>query len=375
MTSQRRDVDRSSEQHVWPASEANLNSRPARVSVIVITFRRPDCVNDCLTHLARLEVPPMEVLVIDASTDDLTGQVVDRYPFARRVSFPEGGGHMTRSRNVGLFHVSGDILAFIDDDANVRPQWMNGLLDAFASPQIGAVAGRTCNGLPDEESEGVDSIGRVLLDGQLTGNFAAHPASIVDTDHGIGANMAFRREVLAHLGGFRDDYLGIGGLREDTDSFLRVRALGYRTVFAPDAVVDHLGAPHVKGRRFDYRYMFWGRHNHALLLARNFGLGSQQFKTWTVQELRRVLHAPHRNPLRRAARIVIGVAGVAAGMITSLRKSRWIATDPVRRDRFGKAIRRRLSPPYSPTVVGDAGLARGTHADDDAPLEPDQRQS
>jgi hypothetical protein len=116
-------------------------------------------------------------------------------------------------------------------------------------------------------------------------------------------------------------------------------------VFAPDAVVDHVGAPHVKGRRFDYRYMFWGRHNHALLLARNFGLGSQQFKTWTAQELSRVLRAHHPNPLRRAARIVIGVSGMFAGMITSLRKSRWMAADPLRSDRSGQAIRRRLSTP------------------------------
>ena len=42
-------------------------------------------------------------------------------------------------------------------------------------------------------------------------------------------------------------------------------------VFAPLAVVDHLPAPHVKGRRFDTRYKLYGRRNHMVMLARYAG--------------------------------------------------------------------------------------------------------
>ena len=91
--------------------------------------------------------------------------------------------------------------------------------------------------------------------------------------------MAFRRSVLAELGGLRDDFTGVA-VREDTDLFLRVRALGYRAVFTPHAVVDHVGAPHVRGRRFDYRYIYSARRNHVLLLARNFGLCSPELRRW-----------------------------------------------------------------------------------------------
>jgi hypothetical protein len=110
-------------------------------------------------------------------------------------------------------------------------------------------------------------------------------------------------------------------------------------VFSPEAVVDHVGAPHVRGRRFDFRYMFWARRNHALLLARNFGLGSPQFRSWVVRELGRTAATSNANSLRRAARIAIGVAGIGAGLAVSVAKGRWGPTSPVRRDRIGDQIR------------------------------------
>jgi GT2 family glycosyltransferase len=183
----------------------------------------------------------------------------------------------------------------------------------------------------------------MLPSGDLTGYFGADPGATIEVDHGIGANMSFRREVLARLGGFRNDFRGVGALREDTDIFLRVRALGYRAVFAHDAVVDHVGAPHVRGRRFDFRYLFWARHNHALLLARNFGLASSEFRTWMATELGRVLKGRHPNPLRRAVRIALGLAAIAAGIAACLRKSRWRVSNPVRCDAAGEQIRAHLS--------------------------------
>jgi GT2 family glycosyltransferase len=311
------------------------------VSVVIVSWRRPDHVRACLEHLAQLRPLPHEIVVVDASPDDLTAKVVQDFPGVLRVPFPGGAGHMTKARNVGLLHVTGDVVAFVDDDANVRPGWLGGLSRAFADPNVGAVAGRTCNGLPGEEFEGVQAIGRILPSGELTGNFAADPGVVTDIEHGIGANMSFRREALARLGGFRDDFLGTE-LREDADIFFRLRIFGYRAVFAPDAVVDHLGAAHVKGKRFDYRYTFWARHNHALLLARNFGLGSAQFRTWLVHELRRAPDGPYANPVRMAVRITNGLAGIVAGIAVSLVKARWGPKDPVRRDRTGLEIQRDL---------------------------------
>lgn len=312
------------------------------VSVVIVSWRRPHYVRSCLQSLRALSPGPQEIVVVDASLDDETRSVVAEFPEAVCVSFPGGAGHMTTSRNVGLLHVSGDIIAFLDDDTVAHRGWLAGLCASFEDSEVGALAGRACNGRPGEASEGIEQIGQLLPDGCLTGFFGADPGRPVEVAHGIGANMAFRREVLGELGGFRDDFRGIGGVREDTDVFVRVGALGYRIVFSPDAAVDHLGAPHIRGRRFDFRYTFWARHNHALLLGRNFGTGSTYFRSWVRGELVRIATARNRNAARRGVRIFLGIVGVSFGILSAALKGGWRPIDPRRRDRIGDGIRAHL---------------------------------
>jgi GT2 family glycosyltransferase len=312
------------------------------VSVVIVSWRRPDYVRSCLESLRALSPGPEEIVVVDASSDDATRLVVAEFPGVEYVPFPRGAGHMTTSRNVGLLHVSGDIIAFLDDDTVAHDAWLEGVVSAFGDEAVGALAGRTCNGQPGESEEGVEDMGRLLPDGRLTGFFAADPGRVVEVAHGIGANMAFRSGVLGELGGFRDDFRGVGGVREDTDVFFRVGALGYRIVFSPDAAVDHLGAPHVRGRRFDFRYMFWARHNHALLLGRNFGLGSTYFRAWFRGELTRAIRTHHGNPLRRVVRVPLAVSAIGAGVFSAALKGRWRSSNPRRSDDLGDRIRSHL---------------------------------
>ena len=56
-----------------------------------------------------------------------------------------------------------------------------------------------------------------------------------------GANMSFRRRVLAEVGPFDDRYAGDSSF-EETDYCCRVRALGYDIRFEPEAAVHHLVA-------------------------------------------------------------------------------------------------------------------------------------
>lgn len=312
--------------------------------MIIVTWCRPGFVRRCLESLVALAPGPNEIIVVDASSDDATKMIVADFPRVTYVSFPGGAGHMTTSRNQGLLHASGDVIAFLDDDTVVHQSWLKGIKLAFADRSVGAVAGRTCNCQPGEGVEGVHSIGRLLPDGELTANFAADPGQLVFVDHGIGANMAFRRAVLAEAGGFRDDFGGVGGVREDTDAFLRIKRMGHSVLFSAAAAVDHLGAPQVRGRRFDFRYQFWARRNHGLLLARNFGLTSRIYWQWLAKELVRVVAHSTGNPARRVVRIALGFVGIAAAVEVSVRKASIGPTPPVRRDDIGCAVAAHLSP-------------------------------
>jgi GT2 family glycosyltransferase len=208
-------------------------------------------------------------------------------------------------------------------------------------PSVAATAGRTCNGLPNEHLV-TGPIGRLRPDGTLSEGFAGRPSRGVEVDHGIGANMAFRRDVLGRLGGFRDDYAGTA-LREDTDAFLRVRASGGRVLFVPEAAVDHHAAPHVHGDRFDTRYKYYARHNHVLLLARNCGLGSREMRAYLVGEIDRSVRGDRLSLLRRAQRIGITAGGLVGGLLAVPGRAQWQQMPPPRVGGLADEIRERLA--------------------------------
>lgn len=255
-------------------------------TVAVVTYERPDYVSRCLGHLGAQTVMPLEVIVVDSSTSNETFRLVrDRFPEVKYVRNPMGHGAMATARNMAYSMARGDILVFIDDDAFAEPEWLERLLPGFEDPAVGAVGGRQIRGQPGELTEGVDAIGRLMSDGTLTGNFAADPGRPVTVDHLLGANMAFRRTVLDALGGIRDGYTGTC-VREETDLCLRVGHAGYRLMYRPDAVVEHVAAPYAKGQRFDLRYAYWAQKNHLLLLMRNFGVGAHIVRRYVGVSLR-----------------------------------------------------------------------------------------
>ena len=242
-----------------------------KLSVIIVTLNRPDCIRRCLGCIFSQDPKPNQVIVVDASSDNSTEHAVSHFPDVLYLRTDVGFGHMTASRNLGISHCTGDIIAFIDDDAFPHPDWTTHLLLPYLDPAVGAVGGRALNNQPGEATHGVDEIGRLKSNGTITGNFAADSGKIIEVDHIIGCNMSYRRRVIEELGGLREEYPGTE-VREETDICLRVKRLGYKILFNPLACVDHIGAPQAKGKRFDTRYAFYSAHNHLVLLIRNFGL-------------------------------------------------------------------------------------------------------
>jgi GT2 family glycosyltransferase len=94
--------------------------------------------------------------------------------------------------------------------------------------------------MPDTVREDPElPIGWLRPDGSFVGNF--HLGRRQDVDFGKGCNMSFRRDLLLRVGGCDERYRG-GFYREDGDLFARVKALGCRVVFEPDAHLVHLEA-------------------------------------------------------------------------------------------------------------------------------------
>lgn len=309
--------------------------RPS-ASVVIATYRRPEHVRECLEHLRRQTVAPARIIVVDASPDTRTKDVVASFPGVEYRRNEKGIGSTATSRAIGIADVEEDVVAFIDDDAYAEPQWLERLLRQYADQTVASVGGRARNGQPGEEQEGIGQIGRLLPDGRLTGFFAADSGEPVEVDHLLGANMSVRMSAVRELGGIRDFYPGTC-LREETDIALRMRRAGLRIVYTPDAVVRHVAGEYARGRRFDARYRYYGTRNHVVLLTTTLGYGDPHVRRYlgTVvagagRDLVRGFRSvgdPARRGFASKARGVLGgfrragvdLVGTAAGVLASIR--------------------------------------------------------
>ncbi|TDI99034.1 MAG: glycosyltransferase, partial [Deltaproteobacteria bacterium] len=114
-----------------------------RISVVVCTYRNPGLLEKTLASLLNqtLDSARYEVIVVDNNSNDSTPDVVARFPSVRYVFEPEQG--LSAARNAGIRAASSDIIAFIDDDAEADPGWLQALLEVYDSvPNALAVGGK-----------------------------------------------------------------------------------------------------------------------------------------------------------------------------------------------------------------------------------------
>jgi O-antigen biosynthesis protein len=219
------------------------------VSAVVCTRDRADQLETCLRHLDRQEYPLFEVVVVDnAPTSDAVRALVEtrtrgvRY---RYVLEPRGG--LSWARNAGTAAASGDIIAFLDDDDEPDSHWLTGIARGFAQgDDIGCVTGATVPARLDTpaqelfEQVGGHSNARGFSPAIFSRHGPQNPLYPLPP-FGVGANMAFRREALARIGGF-DVALGAGTparAAEDTLALTLVLLADYRIAYEPAALMRH----------------------------------------------------------------------------------------------------------------------------------------
>lgn len=213
------------------------------ISVVVCTRDRPLALRRCLEMLGCLGYPRFEVVVVDnASRTSLTEQIVRSTPF-RYVREDTPG--LDWARNRGWREASYGIVAYVDDDVRVDARWLDGVARGFGDPAVGAVTGLV---LPEE----LETTAQHLFEryGGMSKGFAVRvhdrskmgwPELIAAHSVGVGANMAFRKNSLARLGGF-DTALDVGtpsGGGGDLDMLHRLLCDGSLIRYEPTALVWH----------------------------------------------------------------------------------------------------------------------------------------
>jgi hypothetical protein len=180
---------------------------------------------------------------VHRSDDHDVASVLEGFPGTRTVVVRQPG--VLAAMTAGMRACGGQTIGFLDDDTRPRPHWLSGCLRHLERRDVGGVSGRDfvpgdSDGAPEPDP------GRISRWGKVRGghHLAIGPAREVDVLK--GANLLFRREALR----LPSDLRGAGAQEHfEVAMCLAILSEGWRLVFDPSIVVDHVPAPRSDGDR------------------------------------------------------------------------------------------------------------------------------
>lgn len=262
------------------------------------------------------------VIVIDHN-EDLFALAVARFGADPRITLCRNTGRpgLSDARNTGVAAGTGEIVAFLDDDAAVHPGWSAALLTHYGDPAVIGVGGHAAPVWPSGRPRWMPA----EFDWVVGCSYVGQPQHVTSVRNPLGCNMSLRRSVFGEIGGFRPEVGRVGTVPvggEETELFLRLRNQRpqHRVLLDPSATVSH----HVTADRATPRYFLRRCYHEGLskaVVTRLAGapnsLDSEQSYATRVlpRAVIREVTSPQRGGRRRAAMIVAGLVVTTAGYL------------------------------------------------------------
>ena len=244
-----------------------------RVSVVLVNFRGVSDTLEAISHTRQVNWPEesLEIVVVDnASGDDSVERLREDAGDIVLVESSENLG-FAGGCNLGVSKATGDVVAFLNNDAKPDPNWIRAAVDALMrSATVGAVACRVL----DWEGATIDFAGAGMTwYGMGYRPLSSHPANRTKEAgpgpvlFGTGSGMFVKRHVFEQLGGFDEDFFMFF---EDVDFGWRLNLLGYEYWYEPESLVFHKHHQSMKNVGA-YREEFLLERNALMCLYKNLG--------------------------------------------------------------------------------------------------------
>jgi N-acetylglucosaminyl-diphospho-decaprenol L-rhamnosyltransferase len=223
------------------------------VDVVIPTYQRWDLTDRCLRHLAAQTVPHTVIVIDNGSTDGTPDKVREAFP---RTSVIECGANLgfPVACNRGAAAGTGDVIVLLNNDVEAQPDFLEQLVRPFeGDARVGSVAAV----LVQPGKRTIDSVG-LTADRTLAGfpRLRGRPVTEAASESPVlagpaGGGGGYRRTAWEEVGGLDE---GVRFYGEDVDLALRLRAGGWKTSAAPEAVGVHVGSATAGHRSAWQRY-------------------------------------------------------------------------------------------------------------------------
>jgi len=219
-----------------------------KVSIVIPCYNEEKNIGACLEAVNNADYPKekLEVIVVDDGSSDRSIAIAKGFNGVRVIEQKHRG--KVEALNYGASKATGEIVITLDSDVLIDGNALKNMVSPFSDPKIGAVSGVA----------NVKNGNRNMLSAFQAIEYA-YLSLIMDSFSTVfgtsflfcGAFAAFRKEVLAAIGGFNKRTEA-----EDFDIILQVKRAGYKTLSMKSAVGRTI-VPHEILPLFRQRARWW----------------------------------------------------------------------------------------------------------------------
>ena len=215
------------------------NSLKVTVIICAYTDRRWDDLLTAINSMSQQGIAPDQIIIVIDHNSDLFARTKSHFSNATVVENTQARG-LSGARNTGIRLASGDIIAFMDEDAYAESDWLEALIAIYNDPNVLGVGGKINPVWLKPQPSWFPGEFRWVVGCTYLGM----PVSQTSVRNLIGCNMSFRSSVFGKIDGFRND-IGRVGIRpvgcEETELCIRIRQTipHSKLIYSPAAVVNH----------------------------------------------------------------------------------------------------------------------------------------
>jgi len=242
--------------------EVNEETAYPKVSIIVTTLNNKPTIDECLRSITELDYPKqlVEVIVIDASSNDSTLDIVKTYP-VKLISKPLNA---PAAYNYASKIAGNEILGFIDADAKVEKKWLKKLVRHLGEERVAAVSGTI-------ETWNKNQLIPRCIGYDLSYRYGRIHGSVRRV---ATMNLILRKKVMDEVGGFDENL----PTQYDTDMGVRITSAEYKIVVDPNARCYHFHRPTLTAY-FKQQFKY-GQNTTKLYLKHSHLMRGDEITSW-----------------------------------------------------------------------------------------------
>ena len=205
-----------------------LQDKKVLCSVILPSYNSERTILLSLESIRKMESEyDFEVIVVDSSSDATPELIRREFPEVKLIHLEEQT-YPGSARNLGMQHAVGDLVAFVDSDCIVAPDWLDRMVEAHRTYDYAAIVGGVGNGTPKNL---VGWTGYLIEFNEWTPKTKPRVVENI-----LGGNVSYKMErIRKHHLSYTDVFPS-----EDTIFAWDLRSKGETIFFDPSIVVYHL---------------------------------------------------------------------------------------------------------------------------------------